>query len=116
VHEYKTSGPLYRRTVQTTLKASYTNHYRRGLIRLLDILQFGNQPNDCLAGEPLPERGASARFPSNRSGTSAPGGLANCDQHEPCQRLMPAAREYRIVPAQPVLRSTASAAGLVTVR
>ena len=40
VHEYKTSGPLYRRTVQTTLKASYTNHYRRGLIRLLDILQF----------------------------------------------------------------------------
>ena len=42
VHEYKTSGPLYRRTVQTTLKASYTNHYRRGLIRLLDILEFGS--------------------------------------------------------------------------
>ena len=40
MHEYKTSGPLYRRTVQTTLKASYTNHYRRGLIRLLDILEF----------------------------------------------------------------------------
>jgi hypothetical protein len=40
VHEFKTTGPLYRRTVQTTLKASYTNHYRRGLIRLLDILQF----------------------------------------------------------------------------
>ncbi|MGY4765286.1 hypothetical protein ACXC9Q_00045 [Kribbella sp. CWNU-51] len=29
VHEYKTKGPVYRRTVQTTLKASYTNHYRR---------------------------------------------------------------------------------------
>lgn len=28
------------RTVQTTLKASYTNHYRRGLIRLLDVLEF----------------------------------------------------------------------------
>lgn len=40
VHEFKTSGPLYRRTVQTTLKASYTNHYRRGLIRLLDVLEF----------------------------------------------------------------------------
>jgi Domain of unknown function (DUF4158) len=26
VHEYKTKGPVYRRTVQTTLKASYTNH------------------------------------------------------------------------------------------
>jgi hypothetical protein len=28
VREYKTSGPTFRRTVQTTLKASYTNHYR----------------------------------------------------------------------------------------
>jgi len=40
VHEFKTKGPLYRRTVQTTLKASYTNHYRRGLIKLLDVLEF----------------------------------------------------------------------------
>ena len=29
VHEYKTKGPVYRRTVQTTLKASYTHYYRR---------------------------------------------------------------------------------------
>ncbi len=42
VHEYKTKGPVYRRTVQTTLKASYTNHYRRGLIELLDVLEFGS--------------------------------------------------------------------------
>ncbi|MEU6371199.1 hypothetical protein ABZ876_37335 [Streptomyces sp. NPDC046931] len=40
VHEFKTRGPVYRRTVQTTLKASYTNHYRRGLVRLLDVLEF----------------------------------------------------------------------------
>jgi hypothetical protein len=40
VHEYKTKGPVYRRTVQTTLKASYTNHYRSGLIDLLDVLDF----------------------------------------------------------------------------
>ncbi|WP_369266021.1 Tn3 family transposase [Streptomyces harbinensis] len=40
VHEFKTRGPVYRRTVQTTLKASYTNHYRRGLIKLLDVLEF----------------------------------------------------------------------------
>jgi hypothetical protein len=40
VHEFKTKGPVYRRTVQTTLKASYTNHYRRGLIKLLDVLEF----------------------------------------------------------------------------
>jgi hypothetical protein len=35
VHEFKTKGPVYRRTVQTTLRASYTGHYRRGLIALL---------------------------------------------------------------------------------
>ena len=40
VHEYKTKGPVYRRTVQMTLKASYTNHYRSGLIDLLEVLQF----------------------------------------------------------------------------
>ena len=40
VHEYKTKGPVYRRTVQTTLKASYTNHYRKGLIDLLGVLEF----------------------------------------------------------------------------
>src|SRR5664279_5392711 len=30
----------YRRTVQTTLRASYTGHYRRGLIALLQVLEF----------------------------------------------------------------------------
>ena len=40
MHEFKTRGPVYRRTVQTALKASYTNHYRRGLIRLLDVPAF----------------------------------------------------------------------------
>ncbi|TIH32270.1 Tn3 family transposase [Subtercola vilae] len=40
VHEFKTNGPVYRRTVQTTLRASYTGHYRRGLIALLEVLEF----------------------------------------------------------------------------
>src|SRR5712692_1167431 len=40
VAEYEHSGPTFRRMVQTTLKASYSNHYRRGLIRLLDVLEF----------------------------------------------------------------------------
>ncbi|WP_433235144.1 hypothetical protein ACQPYK_24805 [Streptosporangium sp. CA-135522] len=40
MHEFKTKGPVYRRTVQTTLKASYTDHYRRGLIELLEVLEF----------------------------------------------------------------------------
>jgi len=40
VHEFKTKGPVYRRTVQTTLRASYSNHYRRGLIELLSVLEF----------------------------------------------------------------------------
>jgi TnpA family transposase len=46
VHEYKTKGPVYRRTVQTTLKASYTNHYRSGLIDLLDVLEFRSVRSD----------------------------------------------------------------------
>ncbi len=40
VYEYKTKGAVYRRTVQTTLKASYTGHYRKGMIDLLDVLEF----------------------------------------------------------------------------
>lgn len=47
VHEYKTKGPVYRRTVQTTLKASYTNHYRRGLIDLLGVLDFRSASAAC---------------------------------------------------------------------
>jgi hypothetical protein len=40
VAEFKSSGPTYQRTVKATLKASYTNHYRVGLIKLLDVLEF----------------------------------------------------------------------------
>lgn len=40
VAEFKSSGPTYQRTVRATLKASYTNHYRAGLIKLLDVLEF----------------------------------------------------------------------------
>ncbi|MEU7900874.1 hypothetical protein AB0B45_49615 [Nonomuraea sp. NPDC049152] len=42
VKEFKTKGPIYRRTVQTTLKASYTGHYRRGLIELVEVLEFAS--------------------------------------------------------------------------
>ena len=44
---------MYRRTVQTTLKASYTSHYRRGLIKLLDVL--GSVPQHR---SPAGDRGA----------------------------------------------------------
>ncbi|WUV44930.1 Tn3 family transposase [Nocardia vinacea] len=40
VAEFKTSGPTYQRTVQATLRSSYTNHYWAGLIRLLSVLEF----------------------------------------------------------------------------
>ncbi len=40
VAEYKSSGPTYQRTVKATLRASYTNHYRTGLIKLLEVLEF----------------------------------------------------------------------------
>ena len=47
VAEYKSSGPAYRRTVQTTLRASYTGHYRRGLIQLLEVLEFRTGSSAC---------------------------------------------------------------------
>jgi len=40
VAEYKSSGPTYQRTVKATLRASYTNLYRSGLIKQLDVLEF----------------------------------------------------------------------------
>ncbi|MGH3261544.1 MAG: DUF4158 domain-containing protein, partial [Trebonia sp.] len=40
VAEFKTSGPTYQRTVKATLRASYTNHYRAGMIKLLTVLEF----------------------------------------------------------------------------
>ncbi|GAA2858054.1 Tn3 family transposase [Streptosporangium fragile] len=40
VAEYKSSGSTYRRTVQHTYRASYSNHYRKGLIALLEVLEF----------------------------------------------------------------------------
>ncbi len=47
--------------MQTTLKASYTNHYRRGLIRLLDVLEFRSNA----AYQPVIEAlGLIARFAS----------------------------------------------------
>lgn len=42
VAEFKTSGPTYQRTVKATLRSSYTNHYRAGLIKLLTVLEFGS--------------------------------------------------------------------------
>lgn len=75
VHEYKTKGPVYRRTVQTTLKASYTNHYRRGLIELLDVLDF--QSNNTthrpvLDALDLVARHADARLTYYPMGESVP--------------------------------------------
>ena len=48
VHEYKTKG---RHTVQTTLKASHTNHYRRGMIDLFDALESAPRAADRSAGD-----------------------------------------------------------------
>ena len=42
VAEFKSSGSTYQRTVKATLRSSYTNHYRAGLIKLLSVLEFGS--------------------------------------------------------------------------
>lgn len=40
VREFKAKGSTYQDTVRTTLRASYTNHYRSGLVDLLNVLEF----------------------------------------------------------------------------
>jgi hypothetical protein len=40
VAEYRQKGTEYQRQKRKVFKASYSNHYRRGLIRLLGVLQF----------------------------------------------------------------------------
>jgi TnpA family transposase len=38
--EYRTKGSTFRQHKQRVFKASYTNHYRAGLIELIDVLEF----------------------------------------------------------------------------
>ena len=40
LHEYEAKGPTYRQARQRSFKASYTNHYRSGLIQILEALEF----------------------------------------------------------------------------
>ncbi len=40
VNEYRATGSEYQRQKRKVFRASYTNHYRRGLIRLLGVLEF----------------------------------------------------------------------------
>ncbi|MEU7901136.1 DUF4158 domain-containing protein [Nonomuraea sp. NPDC049152] len=42
LHEYKAKGTSYRQHKQRVFKASYTNHYRTGLIQILEVLEFGS--------------------------------------------------------------------------
>lgn len=75
VHEFKTKGPVYRRTVQTTLKASYSNHYRRGLIELLDVLEFRSNNathRPVLDALDLIKRHADARLTYYPAGETVP--------------------------------------------
>ena len=41
-HEYQSKGTSYRQHRQRVFKASYTNHYRTGLIQILEALEFGS--------------------------------------------------------------------------
>jgi hypothetical protein len=42
LHEYKAKGTSHRQHKQRVFKASYTNHYRTGLIQILEVLEFGS--------------------------------------------------------------------------
>ncbi len=40
IKEYKAKGPTFRRQVHKVLRASYSNHYRRMVPELLEVLEF----------------------------------------------------------------------------
>ncbi|MDC8012789.1 Tn3 family transposase [Tahibacter soli] len=40
VKEYKSAGPMFNTVVHTVMRASYSNHYRRALPKLLNTLKF----------------------------------------------------------------------------
>ena len=42
LHEFKANGTSYRQHRQRVFKASYTSHYRTGLIQILEVLEFGS--------------------------------------------------------------------------
>ncbi|MFC6083010.1 DUF4158 domain-containing protein [Sphaerisporangium aureirubrum] len=42
LHEFKAKGTSYRQHKQRVFKASYTSHYRTGLIQILEVLEFGS--------------------------------------------------------------------------
>ncbi|MGH3492815.1 MAG: Tn3 family transposase, partial [Sciscionella sp.] len=42
LHEYKAKGSTWRQHRQRVFKASYTSHYRTGLIQILEALDFGS--------------------------------------------------------------------------
>ncbi len=74
VHEFKTKGPVYRRTVATTLKASYTNHYRRG-------------PDQVVGRVGVPQR--QHRPPAGHRGPDPDPPVRGCRTHH----LLPAGRD-----------------------
>ena len=42
LREYKANGTSYRQHRQRVFKASYTSHYRAGLIQIIEVLEFGS--------------------------------------------------------------------------
>jgi hypothetical protein len=40
VREFESKGPTYRQARQWSFKASYTNHYRAGLVQILEALEL----------------------------------------------------------------------------
>ncbi|MFK0254842.1 hypothetical protein [Streptomyces sp. NPDC090445] len=80
VHEFKTRGPVYRRTVQTTLKASYTKPLparvdqaagRAGVPFLPPCSPAGDRGFG--AGGPVRERGEHGVLPAGRDGAGPQG-------------------------------------------
>ena len=67
VAEFKANGPEFRRNVQVKLRSSYSNHYRVGMVKLLQTLMFrsnNSMHQPIIAGIDLVLKYAQSQFQS----------------------------------------------------
>jgi hypothetical protein len=95
VAEYKASSPEFRRNVQVKLRASYSNHYRVGMIKLLRTLSFRSNNTThapIIDGIALVLRHAEGRMQSYPAGEVVPmTGIVEGDWVELAWRGVPGA-------------------------
>ena len=84
VREFESKGPTYRQARQRSFKASYTNHYRAGLIQILEALEF--RSNNTVHRPVLEALELIKRYKAERSPATL---YYACGEHVPVDGVIP---------------------------